>query len=391
MSEFGVFVEKIESANKHPNADRLDLCVLEGKFFQFVTGKDNYKKGDFVLYFPVDSLIPTEHHALLGVEGKLSGSQKQRVKTVRLRGEFSQGLVAPVSILESLNWRDFANSKGFGSVVDALDLHAFAEACISLGFDLSELFGVVKYEPPVRTSGGPNLSGRNTDLPEGIKKYDIESAQRYKHIIEQLSESNTLIQVTEKLEGTHATFKKIANEDKFNICSRTRTWERMFNEDGEPMKNTYLDVFDSDKRIKDLLLLVEEDYKPQFFCALRGEIIGESIQGNIYQLKGNHFFLFDIMVDGQYLSVDKIKKYESMINFVPELFVGTVNDYLFFELKENIVQAANGKISLNCPTKGKHLREGIVVKPFEQEIYDSKLGRVILKVRDLEYLENTGN
>jgi len=391
MSEFGLFIEKIESVKNHPNADRLDLAVLEGKFFQFVTGKDLYKAGDMVLYFPVDSLIPTEHHALLGVEGRLSGSKKERVKTVKLRGEFSQGLVAPVSIIESLPWRDFAASKGFGSVVEAFDLFAFCEASVSLGIDLAELFGLTKYEPPVQMSGGPNLAGRSIDLPEGIRKYDIESAQRYKTVIDQLDSENIAIRVTEKLEGTHATFKKYAQEDRFDVCSRTRTWSRIFDQDGNPMKNTYLDVFENDLRIKTLLEQVEKDHDAKLFCAIRGEIVGEGIQGNIYQIKGNKFYLFDILVDGQYLPEIELKKYQDMIDLVPIVYSGFVESFLEFSEKENIVAAANGKTILDCPQKGKILREGIVIKPYFKEMRDEKLGRVILKVRDLEYLEKTGH
>lgn len=391
MSEFGVFIEEIESVKTHPNADRLDLATLKDKFFQFVTGKDLYRQKELVLYFPVDSLIPEKYHALLGVEGKLSGSKKERVKTVRLRGEYSQGLVAPISILDSVDWHDFAQSNGFGSVADALDLNAFAQACVALKVDLSSLFGVVKYEPPVSISGGVNLSGRNMNLPEGISKYDIESAQRYKKVIDELIENKTTIRVTEKLEGTHATFKKVAHEDKFNICSRTRSWERMYSENGDPLKNTYLDMFDQNEKIKSLLLKIEEDYQPKEYCALRGEIVGESIQKNIYHIRGTRFYLFDILVDRQYLSEKELDKYSEMIDRVPILFTGTLQEFLNQSGKENVVQAANGKTVLDCPKNGQQLREGIVIKPFEEEMRNEHLGRVILKVRDLEYLEKSGN
>lgn len=51
MAFFAVTLETIRSVVKHPQADRLDLCTLEGMDFQFVTLKDQFKPGERVLYF----------------------------------------------------------------------------------------------------------------------------------------------------------------------------------------------------------------------------------------------------------------------------------------------------------------------------------------------------
>ena len=73
MSYFGVTVEKIDTAEHHPNADRLDICTLKGMGFQFVTGRDEYKPGESVLYFPVESILPLELQRKMDIEGMLAG------------------------------------------------------------------------------------------------------------------------------------------------------------------------------------------------------------------------------------------------------------------------------------------------------------------------------
>ena len=170
MSFFNVTIEEIHNLRKHPNADRLDLANLAGKDFQFVMGKDQYKNGDKVLYFPIDSLIPDKIQEKLGIQGMLSGRHKDRVKTIRLRGEISQGVVGPISIISDL--KDDPSPE-----------------------EITEFLGVIKYVPPVV----PCKFGQVVGLPMGLSKYDIESAQNFQHVIEFLVDQ--LVHISEKLEG----------------------------------------------------------------------------------------------------------------------------------------------------------------------------------------------
>ena len=92
MSEFKVDARKISKVWTHPNADRLDLAQVEGLSFQFVVGRKQFRVGDVVVYIPVDSCLTDELTAFLGLTGKLSG-KSNRVRTVKLQKEISQGLV----------------------------------------------------------------------------------------------------------------------------------------------------------------------------------------------------------------------------------------------------------------------------------------------------------
>jgi len=129
MAFFGVTLEVLDRVWEHPDADRLDLAKVIGMDFQFVVLKGAYRSGDRVLYFPVDSLLPPHVIEALGLTGRLAGKQHNRVKTIRLRGEYSQGLVCRPETVLGEAWGHF-------------DLSAEA---------LTKRLGVTKYEPPQST------------------------------------------------------------------------------------------------------------------------------------------------------------------------------------------------------------------------------------------------
>lgn len=354
MSEFGVTVEKISKLRPHTNADRLEIAELEGKLFQFVVQKDQYSVGDSVFYFPVDSVIPQETQLVLGVSGKLSGSAKNRLKTVRLRGEISQGIVAPMN--------DAAKT--------------FPE-----DYNWTEHFGVTKYEPPITFS----LCGGSRRLPEGIEHYDIESAQRKDEALSALMEMD--VQITEKIEGTHfCAFKRI-DEDSFRVCSRSLERTRSLDESGEPEPNLYLDVVDRNPEIKRYIEFLISHFYAKQFVAVRGEIFGNRVQGNIYGLNEVKYSLFDVIVDGEYLTPFQIETaidtfgIVNNIPFAPVLFKGKLKDYIG---DSNIVAKSTGQTVISDK---KQLREGIVIKPYFERVYMHNIGRLILKVRSPEYLE----
>ena len=81
---------------EHPNADRLE--VLRVGEVQMVSGKGNYKSGDVVLVIPAKSIIPPGP-ILDEYEKYLVGKDKNRVKEVRLRGEYSEAITWPLSKL----------------------------------------------------------------------------------------------------------------------------------------------------------------------------------------------------------------------------------------------------------------------------------------------------
>ncbi len=75
----GVVIGKVTSVNKHPNADRLNVCsVYDGEIdYQVVCGADNVAKGQIIAYAKVGSVLP--------------GGFK--LKKINLRGVESNGMI----------------------------------------------------------------------------------------------------------------------------------------------------------------------------------------------------------------------------------------------------------------------------------------------------------
>lgn len=95
MSTFKVSVEKIAQIIPLEGADRIVEARLEGKDYRFIIQKGQFQIGDSVLYIPLDAVLPQELITKLNLEGKLSGSQKNTVKTFKLNkfNTFSEGIL----------------------------------------------------------------------------------------------------------------------------------------------------------------------------------------------------------------------------------------------------------------------------------------------------------
>ena len=343
MSFFGVTVEELESVVPHVNADRLEVATLKGSTFQFVVPKATYKAGDQVLYFPLDAVLPAPVTDKLGLTGKLAGTKKDRIKTIKLRGEISQGIVAPLDLLP-------------------LEFHGAKPEVIT------EHFGVTKYDPP------PNFTtdGILLPLPPSLSMYDIESADRYQNILAELLKLESVV-VTEKLEGTNFSCLK-TQEGEIFVNQRSNTIQEL-----EGVENLYWQAA-RDQGIIDYL-------KSQFTgeIAAYGELIGPGVQGNYYKLKQRQVRIFDLKLNGRWVDYKTMRTLLEGAPFecVPPLYMGgQLSTWLG---DQTIKLASNGK-SLLCPDRW---REGVVIRPFDQEIYHQGFGRLVLKQHSPEYLASS--
>lgn len=164
MSNWKVSKEKIELFT-HPNADALQLGKVGS--YQVVVQKGLYQSGDEVVFAPEKSVLSGSLKTEF--ETYLAGPNKDRVKSVRLRGEISSGIIVPRSLVP--------------------DFDKF-----EIGEDVSELLGIVKYEPPIPTQ----LAGkvRSFDMPF-IGTHDCEHANIY---VKDLIQGERVV-LTEKVHG----------------------------------------------------------------------------------------------------------------------------------------------------------------------------------------------
>lgn len=359
MSTFAVVVSDIKEIKTHSNADKLELGKIEGSEYQFVVGKGEFKPGDKVVYFPIDSILPKELSDYFNVTNFLSGKDKNRIKTVKLRGEISQGLVLPY-----LRVMAYLNEKNNGMGFDPKQV------------DFTETLGVTKYEPPAILERGGNL----VRLPEFVPVYDIEGCDNYPEVVEYLMDKK--IWVSEKMEGMNFSIA-IDLEGKIYVNQRNYSIEEIENGSHTFWK------YSRERGLIDLLQHLQKNDFPNSLITLRGEFLGGKIQANFYDLKDFEVKLFDLEVNRKPLNVEDfiniLNKYGKINSMVPILaFNVTLREFLN---GKSVQEASNGQSVFN-PNK---IREGIVIKPMIEERVDigKFKGRLFIKQRSPLYLAKT--
>lgn len=367
MSFFAVEKKKISKVWTHSNADRLELASVEGMAFQFVVGKGEYKEGDEVIYFPIDSLLPDPLIDFFNIRNFLSGAQRNKVKTQKLRGEISQGFVAKLDKVQ-----DFINSQPHPGMIWAMPDH-----------DFTSVLGVTKFEPPILFAGkGANL----VQLPGFVSSYDIEGCDRHPEIVELLMDQE--VWISEKMEGTNFGISIDAG-GTIRVNQHNHTVSPI---EGSEEKHTFIEA--ADRHELDIVLKkIQTSDFPAKNVLLRGELVGPGIQSNIYKFKEHKIFIFELEVNGKPLGVDEMTKAlfgEERIEFAPTVFRGKLRDFLN---GKTVQEASNGKSITNKDV----LREGVVIKPIMEQMAEwsktkqdgtviKERGRLFIKQRSPEYL-----
>ena len=92
MSRKLASIQRIVSIEPIQGADKIELAIVLG--WQCVVKKDEFKVGDLCVYIEIDSIVPADNPYF-----EFMKDRKYRVKTIRLRGIYSQGLVCPLNIM----------------------------------------------------------------------------------------------------------------------------------------------------------------------------------------------------------------------------------------------------------------------------------------------------
>lgn len=255
-------IRKIDNINPIPGADAIECATLGG--WKVVVKKGEFNIGDLVVYLEVDSWVPTELAPFL-TKGKepreYNGVKGERLRTVKLRGQISQGLVLPLSVLG-----------------EKYEIFTIGQGCV--GADVSEELNIQKYEPPVPAQLAGTVKG---NFPTLVPKTDQERIQNLAKELEEYKARGLTFEVTEKLEGSSMT-AYLPLEGDFEVCSRNLSLKR---DEG----NSFWKAAIEDKLEEGLRAL---DLKSGFGLALQGELIGPGIQGNLYGLSALEFHVYDI-------------------------------------------------------------------------------------------------
>lgn len=374
-------VQRVREIRPIEGADSIEIAVVNA--WHVVTKKGEYKPGDLCVYCEIDSYLPIrEEFEFLRKSSykKMGDLEGFRLKTIRLRGELSQGLLLPLSILEGPDEMKIGISEQpWGS---QLQLGPYDNAMvIEEGTDVTDLLGIVKYEAPIPASLAGVAKG---GFPGFIRKTDEERIQNLTSKYDKLQEEKYY--TTEKLDGSSATY--YFKDGVFGVCSRNLELQdpgvfepgSVLCEDGveRPKKeNTYWKVA-RELFIEEKLGTLEQNY------CIQGELIGEGIQGNPYKLKGHTLKIFNVFnIDTQeYLSLDEMISFLEKINVDQnplELVPILQYEYKLPDTIDEVLSQAEGKSSLNPNTE----REGIVIRNHNKTVsFKAISNKFLLKSKD---------
>ena len=311
-------IRQIDEIKPIPNADAICAYRIDG--WWVVDKIDRYSVGDHVVYFEIDSWIPHELAPFLS-KGKepreFNGVPGERVRTIKLRGQVSQGLILP---LEDFSLPSFIS--------------------LECGVDLTEHLAIQKYEKPISASIGGSARG---NFPSFIPKTDQERAQNLVQNIIGWYHLNLDFEVSEKLDGSSCTI--YFRDGDIGVCSRNLDLK-------EDEGNVFWAAAKNDALI-DLLSVLKRN------IALQGEVIGPKIQKNAYNLSKPTFYLFDIFDIDQNRYYTPSERNEFVKSFsVLHVPVVDKSTKLPSHDVQDLLKFAEGKSTLNKNAN----REGIVFK-----------------------------
>lgn len=308
-----VTIRTVKDIQPIPNADAIECITVDG--WELVSKKGEFNVGDQCVYFEIDSFLPAEDERFqfllkTGTKKDESGKDRIRLRTVKLRGQISQGLALPLEMFPEIN----ANPEE----------------------DLSSYLNVIKYERPEPKTA--NVAG---SFPEWIKKTDEE---RIQNIYEKCKEKYQNLEFipTLKLDGSSITMayippklvdkygssweegeqpKALVDEHggQFIVCSRNLQLKY------DPESHFWKGFFNADW--KGFMRFVAERWFVDYPVVVQGELMGPGIQKN-----RENFTTFKVFAFNMYNP--------SVKDYVPfRMFTDLIHHY--FENYDNVVPFGN--------------------------------------------------
>lgn len=310
-------IRKIIDIQPIEKADAIEVATVDG--WKVVVKKGEHQIGELVVYMEVDSWVPTELAPFLSKSKEpreFNGVKGEKLRTIRLRGQLSQGLILPISACVSA-------AGCWSQVVE--------------GDDVSEWLNVQKWERPINAQMAGMMRG---NFPSFIPKTDQERAQNMVKEIRAAAEAELEFEKTEKLEGSSITIYMY--EGEFGVCSRNIDLK-------ETEGNAFWEIarrYELEEALKEFGIDI----------AIQGELVGPGIQGNIYGLMKTELYVYDIYVikAGDYL---KPKLRRAVVDDLGLKHVPVLDTNVTLTEVSSLMKLADGKSEL-----ADTLREGVVYK-----------------------------
>jgi len=319
-------IQKIKFLEPIEGADAIEKAGVLG--WLLVVKKGEYKEGDLCVYCEIDSILPEKP------EFEFLRPRKMRIKTIKLRGQVSQGICFPLSILPE------------GTKIEE-------------GLNVTEILDVRKFEPPIPACLEGKMKGR---FPSFIPKTDETRVQVLQEFLDKHKGEKCYI--TEKIDGSSATY--FIKDGEFGVSSRNL-------ELYEDSENSFWKVareLDIENKLRSL--------NGNF--ALQGELVGENIQSNRLKLRGQTVFFFNIFDIDEY----KYLNYKEFFETLDLLGLKSVplvqKEYILGNDINELVELSVGKSMINK----EGWREGIVIRSLTEKRIDGE--RFSFKVVNPKFL-----
>jgi hypothetical protein len=363
-------IERIEWIRPIEGADKIELCGVLG-WQCVIAKKDNFKVGDYVIYCEIDSVMPDKP------EFEFLRERKFRVKTIKLRGQISQGLVLPTYYLKG-------------------NINFWAEPAIGffgeVGDDVTEALGIKKYLSPTELSEleaeRRAIEIEKNRLKKFMMRYSLfrslfkKPSKKFPYWVSKTDEEriqnlgdsfiqqhkNKLVFVTEKVDYQSATFTskrlpmfpnflgKIFTRMVFVVASRN--------------------LINTDKN--SLYWRIAKKYDLEEICkqhpdgiTIQGEQGDTNVQGNKYGISGPRLWVFNIIKNGYFFNHDEIRLWCAMRGLESVPYIGIYKMSEIGSTVQDFVEFSRGLSQINSSIP----REGVVIRCVEkgQKLFSFKV------------------
>lgn len=307
------YVAKIDEIKEIPGSDNIEQAIIGG--WSCIVKKGSHSANELVICTTTDAVIPEDLSDELGVTNYLR--KGNRVRTVKLRGVYSESLIIPISFTKK-----YTSDKLYE------------------GKDMMGDMGIYKYEPPVKQI--QLASGRKIRYQDNPNFHVYYKFPNLKNVPGMFNE-NDVVEITRKIHGTNARYG-IVKKNKLSLWDRFRKFiglankwieyefvvgshnvEKGSDSNGFYDTNVWYEIekkYDIKKKLWDFV----NKWNPEEIgegVILYGEIYGAGIQkGYDYGLKDIQFAGFDFKMNGNYLATFEAFSVIQLIGlpYVPVLY-----------------------------------------------------------------------
>lgn len=319
-------------------ADKIECVHILG--WQCVANKGQFQVGDLCVYFEVDAFLPlNENYEFLRTssykKSELMG-EGFRLKTMKFRGQISQGLVQPLSILPDGDYKP--------------------------GDDVTDLLEVRKWEIEEKMTSGGTVIG---EFPYGITKTDELRVQSYPELIKEFKKASAYY-ISTKMDGTSVTM--YWKDGKFGVCGRNYEYE----DNDKCAMWRYAHEHFIEERLSECHITD---------VAIQGEFCGAGIQKNRLKLIKPEWYVFtviDLKTRRRY-SLSDMQDLCKKIGLVMVPIEELGEEFPYGSIEE-LLERAKGKYDSGMN------KEGIVIRPIEPVYSKIIEGPLSMKVLNNEYL-----